>query len=121
MASKTTEETTTIEFQTSGLFRATGFENGELLKPYFPLLSPAELRDLLAVVVERHVLPKLDQRVGVMILPSARNPVRATSVDKESVVWTTADAGSGPKVTPAVVNVDLKQAQDCLPKQKTNS
>lgn len=102
------------------MFDATGFERGDLLKPYFPHLSGAELRELLATVIERHVLPRLDQQVQIMVLSSARNPVRATRVNGQEVVWANADAGKGPPITPAVVPVSEKDIIACLPAGKPN-
>jgi hypothetical protein len=100
------------------MFDAAGFERGDLLKPYFPHLSGVELRELLATVIERHVLPRLDQQVQIMVLASARNPVRATRVDGQEVIWPNADAGKGPPISPAVVPVSEKDIIACLPAGK---
>ena len=87
MNKKQNEGTARIEFATASLYRADGFESGDLLKKYFPHLSASDLRDVLAEVVLRDVLPQLEQQVSIMVLPSARNPVRVTRVGTESVVW----------------------------------
>jgi hypothetical protein len=108
----------TVDFETSAMFDAHGFRRGELLKPQFPHLNGTDLRELLAKVVERHVLPQLDQAVQVMVIPSARNPVRATRVNGQEVVWHNAEAGTGPQVTPAVVQVSEAAIRDCLDKAK---
>ena len=105
-----------IEFPTSSLYRADGFESGDLLKKYFPHLSPAHLRDVLADVVIRDVVPQLDQTVSITVIPTARNPVRVTQVGNESVVWSTAEAGVGPKITPAVVAIDIERVRSRIPK-----
>jgi hypothetical protein len=107
-----------VEFETSAMFDAAGFRRGDLLKPYFPHLNGSELRELLATVIERHVLPRLHQQVQVMVLPSARNPVRATSVNGQAVVWPNADAGRGPAITPAYVRVSEQDIIACLPAGK---
>lgn len=108
----------TVSFETSGLFDAAGFKRGDLLKPYFPHLSGSDLRELLATVVERHVLPQLDQDVQVMVIPSARNPVRATRVNGQEVNWPNADAGNGPMITPPIVMVSEHDILNCLAKAK---
>jgi len=108
----------TVDFETSAMFDAHGFMRGELLKPHFPHLSGTDLRELLAKVVERHVLPRLDQGVQIMVIPGARNPVRATRVNGQEVIWHNAEAGTGPQVTPAVVRVSKEDIRDCLDKAK---
>jgi hypothetical protein len=100
------------------MFDAQGFERGNLLQPYFPYLNGTDLRELLAKVVERHVLPRLDQGVQIMVIPSARNPVRATRVNGQEVIWHNAEAGTGPAITPAVVRVTTQDITDCLDKAK---
>ena len=110
------EKVQTIEFATASLYRADGFERGDLLKQYFPHLSASDLRDLLADVVLRDVVPQLDQSVSITVIPSARNPLRVTHVGTESVIWHTADAGVGPKITPAVVEVDIERVRSRIPK-----
>lgn len=100
------------------MFDAAGFRHGDLLKPYFPHLNATELRELLATAIERHVLPKLHQQVQVMVIPSARNPVRATRVDGQEVIWQNADAGKGPMITPTVVQVSQQHIIACLPTGK---
>lgn len=107
-----------VSFETSALFDAAGFKRGDLLKPYFPHLSGSDLRELLATVVERHVLPQLDQDVQVMVIPSARNPVRATRVNGQEVNWPNADAGHGPMITPPTVLVSEHDIMNCLAKAK---
>lgn len=107
-----------VDFETSAMFDAAGFMRGDLLKPYFPHLSGTELRELLATVIERHVLPQLHQHVQVMVLPSARNPVRATRVNGQEVIWPNADAGKGPTISPAVVRVSEEDIITCLPTGK---
>ena len=116
MGRKQYDEKARIEFATSSLYRADGFESGDLLKEYFPYLSASDLRDVLADVVLRDVVPQLDQQVSIMVIPSARNPVRVTRVGTESVVWNTADAGTGPKIGPAVVAVDVARVRARIPK-----
>jgi len=107
-----------VYFETSAMFDAAGFKRGDLLKPYFPHLNATELRELLATVIERHVLPQLHQHVQVMVLPSARNPVRATRVNGLEVSWPNADAGKGPPISPAVVPVSEQDIIACLPAGK---
>lgn len=116
MAGKQQDENARINFETAGLFRADGFESGNLLQKYFPHLSASDLRDVLADVVLRDVVPLLDQQVSVTVIPSARNPVRVTRVGTDSVVWHTADAGTGPAITPAVVAIDVEKARSRIPK-----
>jgi hypothetical protein len=116
VASQQNDDKTRIEFATSSLYRADGFESGDLLKKYFPYLSATDLRDVLADVVLRYVVPQLEQQVSIMVLPSARNPVRVTRVGTESVVWHTANAGAGPTIRPAVVSVDVAQVRERIPK-----
>ena len=107
-----------VSFETAGLFDAQGFKRGDLLKPFFPHLSGSDLRELLATVIERHVLPQLDQDVQVMVIPSARNPVRATRVNGQEVNWPNADSGNGPMITPPTVLVSEQDIVNCLPKAK---
>lgn len=125
MGSKQQQDEPKIEFPTSSLYRADGFESGDLLKKYFPHLSPSDLRDVLSDTVLREVLPQLDQQVSITVIPSARNPVRATRVGNESVVWHTADLGTGPTITPAAVYVDVARVREYIPKHaakaETNS
>ena len=116
MGTKQNDDKTAIQFETSSLYRADGFESGDLLKKYFPHLSASDLRDVLSDVVLRYVVPQLDQQVSIMVIPSARNPVRVTHVGTESVVWHTANAGVGPAITPAVVSVDIAQVRERIPK-----
>lgn len=116
MGRKQYDDKARIEFATSSLYRADGFESGDLLKKYFPYLSASDLRDVLADVVLRDVVPQLEQQVSIMVIPSARNPVRVTRVGTESVVWNTADAGAGPTIGPAVVAVDVARVRERIPK-----
>ncbi|HUP89378.1 MAG TPA: hypothetical protein VM100_08510 [Longimicrobiales bacterium] len=110
------DDKTRIEFATSSLYHADGFESGNLLKKYFPHLSASDLRDLLADTVLRLVMPQLEQQVSIMVIPTSRNPVRVTRVGTESVVWHTPDAGTGPTITPAVVTVEVARVRERIPK-----
>lgn len=116
MDSKHSDDKTRIDFATSSLYRADGFESGDLLRTYFPHLSASDLRDVLADVVLHYVVPQLEQQVSIMVIPSARNPVRVTRVGAESVVWHTPNAGIGPTITPAIVAVDIARLRERLPK-----
>lgn len=110
-----------VVFLTADLFAANGFEKGTLLHPHFPNLNAAEARELLAVAIDRYVLPQLDQRVQVTVIPTTRNPVRVTRADGREVVWSTPEMGSGPGITPTQVEVSRKQIESLLPKGQQSS
>jgi hypothetical protein len=102
-----------ITFHTAGFFARNGFESGDLLKPILPHLNAGEARDLLVEVLQRHVVPQLDQKVQVSVLPTVHNPVRVTSVDGVEVAWATPEQGRGPALTPATVTVDVEDVYAC--------
>lgn len=101
------------EMDTASLYARSGFRGGDIFQLDFPFLNSAESRELLTEVVQRHVLPKLDQRVQILIIPTVHNPVRVTSVDGVSVTWT-AEWGSGPQLTPEYIRVSSEDVVACL-------
>jgi hypothetical protein len=102
-----------IEFRTSDFFTRRGFASGDLLRSTMPHLNNGELRDLLVEVLQRHVLPRLDQKVQASVLPTVHNPLRATSVDGVEVTWPTPEEARGPTLTPATVTVMLEDVFAC--------
>jgi hypothetical protein len=103
----------TFEFRTADLFTRQGFMSGEILRVAMPHLNSGELRDLLVEVVQRHVIPMLDQRVQASVLPTVHNPVRVTSVDGVEVTWATPEHGRGPAISPPHVTVQLEDVLTC--------
>jgi hypothetical protein len=103
----------TIAFRTADFFARSGFQSGELLRSAMPHLNAGEMRDLLVEVLQRHVVPQLDQKVQVSVLPTVHNPVRVTSVDGIEVAWATPEHGRGPALTPATVTVELEDVFAC--------
>jgi hypothetical protein len=90
-----------VEFYPEGLLHKFGFGDGDML---FDLVEEHGLRvdhqDLLAAVVERLVVPQLDQVVETYTLVSCHNPIRAHTIDGEK-----ADIDS--TLTPEVVEVPV--------------
>lgn len=93
-------------FTTNDLYVRAGFEGGTILRRAFPDLSATDLRDLLVDVLQSYVMPRIDQNVQTLVVPTVHNPLRAVYVDGAGVRWT-AEAGQGPTLTPATVTVPL--------------
>lgn len=93
----------TIEFYPDGLLSKFGFGDGDML---VELMEEHHLQvdrsELLAAVVERLVVPRLDQRVETYTLASMHNPIRARTVDGEA-----ADIHSD--LTPEFIEVPIGQ------------
>ena len=106
-----------LVIETASLYAQSGFERGNLLKGSFPHLGAADLRELLADVVQQHVIPRLDQRVQTLRIPTVHNPIRATSVDGVAVNWTP-EKGNGPQLTPATVCVMAADILSCARKRR---
>lgn len=96
-----------VVFDTSSFYEQAGFERGEILRPFFPDLPGGELRELLVDVLNAHVVPKLDQQVQTLQIPTVHNPLRVTSVDGEAVTWNKTERGIGPSISPATVRVSI--------------
>jgi hypothetical protein len=105
MSEQTPQLPAEFVFSTADLYARSGFSNGAFFKDAFPNLSANELRDLLVDVLQQHVLPKLDQSVQTLLVPSVHNPLRVTSVDGNGVDWLTPEAGHGAALTPARIRV----------------
>jgi hypothetical protein len=103
-------------FTTSCFYKRAGFESGALLGKVFWQLSSGELRDLLVDVLQAHVLPRLDQKVQTLAMPTVHNPLRAVYVDGSPVRWT-AEFGLGPPLTPATIRVSLEDVVECARKR----
>jgi hypothetical protein len=104
-------------FNTSCLYKRSGFESGALLGKVFSHVSAGELRELLVDVLQAHVVPRLDQKVQTLAMPTVHNPLRAVYVDGAPVRWT-AEAGLGPQLTPATVRVSIEDVMECARKRK---
>ena len=92
-----------ITFCPFDLLHKFGFGDGDML---FELMDEHHLEvdrsDLLAAVVERLVVPRLDQRVETYRIVSLHNPIRACTIDGPEV-----DIDS--ILTPEVVGVPVAQ------------
>jgi hypothetical protein len=117
MAKKPGQMPAEYVIDTDWLFARSGFRGGDLLREAFPNLGAAELRALLVDVVHEHVLPKLDQKVWTLQIPTVHNPVRATSVDNVPVKWN-AERGAGPRITPASVRVKAADVIACARRRR---
>lgn len=106
-----------VVFTTASLYERAGFDSGAQLGEYFPTLTAGELRDLLVDVLQAHVIPRLDQNVQTLVIPTVHNPLRAVYVDGNSVRWT-AEAGQGPTLTPSTVRVRMKDILACARRRK---
>jgi hypothetical protein len=104
-------------FKSSDLYKRRGFERGDILADTFPHVGAAELRNLLVDVLRAHVIPRLDQKVQVLVLSTVHNPLRAVYVDGIAVRWT-AESGQGPTLTPASVDVSVDDVLACARKRK---
>jgi hypothetical protein len=109
--------TSRFVFKTSDLYKRRGFERGGILAEKFPNVGAAELRELLVDVLQAHVIPRLDQKVQVLVVPTVHNPLRAVYVDGAAVRWT-AESGHGPVLMPATVAVSLDDVLACARKRK---
>jgi hypothetical protein len=104
-------------FTTSCLYERSGFESGAILGKVFSHLASAELRELLVDVLQAHVLPRLDQKVQTLVVPTVHNPLRAVYVDGAPVRWT-AKAGQGPPLSPLTIRVSLEQVLETAAKRR---
>ncbi|HSJ23776.1 MAG TPA: hypothetical protein VK929_03760 [Longimicrobiales bacterium] len=102
-----------FEVKTADFFTRRGFLSGDLLRPALPHLNAGDVRDLLVEVLQRHVVPSLDQKVQTYAVPTVHNPLRVTSVDGVEVVWATPAEGRGPAITPPRVTVMLQDVLAC--------
>ena len=86
-------DTEAITLYPDGLVSKYGFEDGDVM--FFFMqdhgldLGKLDHHDLLIAVVERLLVPRLDQKVETYTLVSLHNPIRALTVDGEP-----ADSGS---------------------------
>jgi hypothetical protein len=101
-----------VAFHPEGLLHKFGFGDGDML---MDLMDEHDLRvdrsDLLSAVVERLVVPRLDQEVETYTLVSIHNPIRARTVDG-------AEADIETTLTPEVVEVpvaDILEVARTLP------
>jgi hypothetical protein len=102
-----------FEFRTADFYSRAGFLGGQLLRAAFPHLNANDTRELLVEVLQRHVVPRLDQKVQTSLLPTVHNPLRVTAVDGIEVTWATPESGRGPVLTPARVPVRLEDVLAC--------
>ena len=92
-----------IEFYPSGLLHKFGFGDGDMLEDLREEHGlKVDRSDLLAAVVERLVVPRLDQRVETYTLASMHNPIRARTVDGD-------EADMDSTLTPEVIEVPVAQ------------
>lgn len=118
MASSPDRTRQQVVFETSSFYEQAGFERGEILRPLFPDLPGGELRELLVDVLHAHVVPKLDQQVQTLQIPTVHNPLRVTSVDGEAVTWNKTERGVGPTITPATVKVSVADIYNVARKRR---
>jgi len=95
------DPSSTIEFYPDGLLHKFGFGDGDMM---FDLIEAHDLgvdhQDLLIAVVERLMVPRLDQQVETYTLPSLHNPIRARTIDGEQ-------ADFGDTLTPEIIDVQV--------------
>jgi hypothetical protein len=106
-----------IVFTANGLYERSGFASGAILAEVFTHVAAGEIRDLLVDVLQAHVIPRLDQKVQTLVVPTVHNPLRAVRVDGVSVRWS-AEAGQGPPLSPATVRVSMEDVLECARKRK---
>lgn len=91
----------TMSFYPDGLLSKFGFGDGDMMYDLIDELGLGVFhQDLLIAVVERLVVPRLDQVVVTQTVGSMHNPIRARTVDGEP-----ADLGS--IITPQVVEIPV--------------
>jgi hypothetical protein len=117
MTGPTEDTPAELVVETSSLFERSGFDGGNLLLGLFPDLGAADLRELLTDVVRHLVVPQLDQKVSLLSIPTVHNPIRVTSVDNVSVSWTS-ERGTGPRITPDQVTVQVADIMAVARKRK---
>lgn len=114
-----------LVLETAGLLSKWGFNDGDIPEEVYDLIVDENLdwrkvawRDeLLPLLVEKYVLPLLDQKVETYRIGSPHNPIRAASVQEEiitdSVIY---NAGSTPpvKLTPELVEIPMSIVLDEL-------
>lgn len=97
----TASSTEVVEFYPEGLLHKFGFSDGDMM---YDVVEEHELgvdhKDLLIAVVERLLLPRLEQEVEVYTLVSLHNPIRAQTIDGE-------DARYAAGVSPGIVAIPL--------------
>jgi hypothetical protein len=105
-----------VEFYAESLLHKFGFGDGDML---YDLVEEHGLevdhRDLLIEVVERLVVPRLDEEVETYTLGTFHNPIRAGTIDGEKAEW-------GDSLTPDVVEVpiaDIIRLAGTLPRRET--
>ncbi|MCJ7725722.1 MAG: hypothetical protein MUP76_04965 [Acidimicrobiia bacterium] len=96
------DPTGTITFFPGGLLHKFGFSDGDLL---FDLVEEHHLavyhHDLLAAVVERLLVPLLNQKVETYVIEATlHNPIRARTIDGE-------DASMGDLLTPEAIDIPV--------------
>ncbi|MBU1493155.1 MAG: hypothetical protein KKE89_06555 [Actinobacteria bacterium] len=107
------DPSSTIAFYPEGLLHKFGFSDGDLL---FDLVEEHHLavyhHDLLVAVVERLVVPRLDQAVETYTIGATlHNPIRARTIDGE-------EASLGDLLTPEIIDVlvaDILEVAKTLP------
>lgn len=92
-----------VAFYPEGLLHKFGFSDGDLLVDLMEEHHvEVDRSDLLVAVVERLVVPRLDQRVETYTLSSLHNPIRASTVDG-------AEADLDSVLTPEVIEVPVPE------------
>jgi hypothetical protein len=102
----------------SGLLSKHGFSDGDAPDEYFDWLEsqgreyyPFPWHAVLCELVERHVVPVLDQKVTTVRISTTHNPIRAETVngaDAERYWYGGHEAGE-PALTPEFVEVPMSE------------
>lgn len=100
-----------MRIYTIGLLSKWGLHDGDILDDLlfdnFGFVEALEFEhEVLIKVVEKYVIPKLDQKIEATRITTIHNPIRARTVNGEDVEWF---KGNDIELTPTYIDVDDKK------------
>lgn len=100
----------------SGLLSKWGFGDGDAPDEFWDWLEeqdcehvPLGWKRILCVLVERYVVPVLDQKVTTVRISTLHNPIRARTVDGQGVKRWWYEPDGAPELTPECVEVPMSE------------
>lgn len=102
----------------AGLLSKWGFNDGDAPDEYFDWLeaqgreyAPVSWKPVIFALVDRFVVPALDQQVTIVRIETAHNPVRAQTIDGQDAerYWYGDYRDEEPQLTPETIDIPMTE------------